>query len=105
MPEAKTKAKGRTRCRAPTNEGSVRAPICAREGRNTSSLDSTLDGATDNSADDLESSDAGNNISTSVGPNVALNGRPQFDAGLKESIKIHEAQSRNAKDADDATWI
>ena len=53
VPEAKTKAKGRTRGRAPTNEGAVSAPDvspprlqperphCVREGRNTSTLDST----------------------------------------------------------------
>ena len=32
MPEAKTKARGRTRGRAPTNEGSVRAPIALVRG-------------------------------------------------------------------------
>ena len=29
--------------------------------------------------------------------------RPNFDAGLREFIKIHEAQSRKIKDDDDAT--
>ena len=31
--------------------------------------------------------------------------RPQFDAGLKEFTKLHEAQSRKIKDEDDATSI
>ena len=52
-------------------------------------------GATDKFTDDLESGDAGNNISTIIGPKVSLNGRlcrkdrTRFDADLKEFTKIH----------------
>ena len=68
-------------------------------------------GATDSFADDVESSDAGNNTSMISGSKVSLKRKrwrrtaPRFDAGLKEFTKLHKAQSREVKDADDATWI
>ena len=48
MPEAKTKAKGRTRDRAPTNGAAIapeRGRPCVREGRNAGALDRTCKSA------------------------------------------------------------
>ena len=65
----------------------------------------TLEGATDNLTDDLESSDAGKNMLTTCWTNSGLDKKtvtaPGFDAGLKEFTKDHEAQSRKVKNDDE----